>query len=134
LNEKIETTEAKAKAIKGLVDTLVTQAKSPNTRRLVSQFLTDKNLEERLVSDLAPRLSDRNSGYTSVVKLGLRPGDGAMVVQMSLLLSSELVAKKSETRKEAVKSVTNEVAVKSAKTEKVETAPRKRVVKAAKKS
>ncbi len=91
LNEKIETSEAKAKAIRGLVDKLITQAKSPNTRRLVSQFLTDQVVAEKLVSDIAPRLSDRVSGYTSIVKLGVRPGDGTMMVAMKLL-TTELTA------------------------------------------
>jgi large subunit ribosomal protein L17 len=91
LHESIDTTEAKAKAIKGLVDKLVTQAKSPNTRRLVSQFLVEKQVAERLIKDIAPRLKDRNSGYTSVVRLGKRLGDGTMMVQMSLLVSEKSV-------------------------------------------
>lgn len=86
LSEKIETTKAKAQAIKGLVDRLVTQAKTPTTRRLVSQFLTDKRVYNKLVDDLAPRMQTRNSGYTSIIKTGFRQGDGSMMVQMRLLL------------------------------------------------
>ena len=86
LSESIQTTEAKAKAVKGLVDKIITQAKSPTTRRLVSQFLIKKEVSEKLIKTLLPRLQGRNSGYTSVVKLGRRAGDGAMVVKMSLLL------------------------------------------------
>ena len=86
LHESINTTEAKAKAIKGLVDKLVTQAKTPTTRRLVSQFLVEKDVAEKLIKDIAPRLNNRDSGYTSVVKLGKRLGDGTMMVQMSLLV------------------------------------------------
>ncbi|MBI2021553.1 50S ribosomal protein L17 [Candidatus Daviesbacteria bacterium] len=88
LSESIKTTEPKAKAIKGLVDKIVNQAKSPQTRRLVSQFLTKKEVTDKLIKDLLPRLKSRTSGYTSVVKLGRRQGDGAMVVQMSLLVES----------------------------------------------
>jgi large subunit ribosomal protein L17 len=86
ISEKIQTTESKAKAIKGLVDKLINQAKSPNTRRLVSQFLVHKPAHDKLINDLLPRLQSRNSGYTTTVRLGRRLGDGAMVVQMSLLV------------------------------------------------
>ena len=85
INEKIVTSEAKAKSVKSLVDKLITQAKSPTTRRLVQQFLIDKTVAEKLVADLVPRLSDRVSGYTSLIKLGPRQGDGTKMVQMSLL-------------------------------------------------
>lgn len=98
--EKIETTEAKAKAVKGLVDKLINSAKTPNTRRLVSQFLIDKKAQEKLIKDLSPRLGSRNCGYTSVIKLGKRLGDRAMMVEMRLLteepkaqVSKELVKK-----------------------------------------
>ncbi|MBI2022296.1 50S ribosomal protein L17 [Candidatus Daviesbacteria bacterium] len=88
LSEKIQTTEAKAKAIKGLIDKLITQAKSPNTRRLVGQFLVSKQVQDKLIKDIAPRLKSRTSGYTSITKLGRRMGDGAMIVQMRLLVES----------------------------------------------
>ena len=100
LSESIQTTEAKAKAVKGLVDKIITQAKSPTTRRLVSQFLIKKEVSEKLIKTLLPRLQGRNSGYTSVVKLGRRAGDGAMVVKMSLLLDETKVAKESKVAKE----------------------------------
>lgn len=87
LSESIQTTEAKAKAVKGLVDKIINQAKDSSTRRLVSQFLVDKRIQDRLVKDLLPRLKERSSGYTTVVRLGPRPGDGAVMVKMSLLLS-----------------------------------------------
>lgn len=71
LHEKIHTTEAKAKAIKGLVDKLINQAKSSKG--------------EKLVSDIASRYNQRNSGYTSLIRVGQRKGDGAMMVRMSLM-------------------------------------------------
>lgn len=89
LSEKIHTTQAKAKAIKGLVDQIINQAKHKNTQKLVGQFLANKKVEERLFAEL-PRLQDRTSGYTSIVKLGRRLGDGAPLVQMSLLLGKEI--------------------------------------------
>lgn len=89
ISEKIHTTEAKAKAVKGLVDQIINQSKSKNTQRLVSQFLANKTVEEKLFKNLTPRLQNRTSGYTSIIKLGRRFGDGAPIVQMQLLLEQE---------------------------------------------
>ena len=88
IEEKIETTQAKAQAIKGLVDIIINQAKSPNTKRLVSQFLVNKKVEEKLEKDLLPKLKERTSGYTTVTKIGRRLGDGTMVVRMSLIMDA----------------------------------------------
>jgi large subunit ribosomal protein L17 len=109
LSESIQTTQAKAQAIKGMVDKIITQAKNPTSRRFVSQFLTDKRVTDKLINNLLPRLSTRNSGYTSVVKLGPRLGDGAMLVQMTLLA-------------EAPKTVTKPAKPSSALTEKAKKA------------
>ncbi len=89
LSESIQTTESKAKAVKGLVDKLINQAKDTSSQRLVSQFLTAKTTQDKLIKVLLPRLKDRTSGYTSTVRLGARQGDGAMMVKMSLLLSED---------------------------------------------
>lgn len=100
ISEGIQTTEAKAKAIKGLVDKTINQAKSPSTRRLLGQFLIDKSAQEKLIKELLPRLKDRNSGYTRLIKIGRRLGDGAMIVKMELILGEE---KKAEpVKKESV--------------------------------
>lgn len=85
VRESIETTQAKAKSIKGLVDKLINQAKLPSSRRLVSQFLTPE-IAEKLVKETLPGLSKRSSGYTSVVKMGRRVGDNTMLVRMKLLV------------------------------------------------
>ena len=100
LSESISTTKAKAKAISGLVDKLITQAKSPSTKRLVDQFITDKLVSKKLFDDIVPKLKSRNSGYTSIIKLGFRQGDGAMMVRMSLLLDKLSKEKKEEAKKE----------------------------------
>lgn len=91
LKEVIQTTEAKAKAIKGLVDKVINQAKNPKTKRLVNQFLSDKLTAKKLINEIAPRFKTRISGYTSTVKLGVRKGDGAMMVQISLVKDSVAV-------------------------------------------
>lgn len=95
LQGSIVTTESKAKAIKGLVDKIISQAKSKNTQRLVSQFLVSKNIQDKLFKEVVPGLKERNSGFTSVVKMGRRAGDNAMTVKMSLLtVESKVVAVK----------------------------------------
>ena len=86
---KITTTEAKAKAIKGLVDKIITQAKNKDTRMFVSEFLTQRQISDKLIKDIAPAVKGRNSGYTSIIKLGTRAGDNAMAVRMSLLMEEK---------------------------------------------
>lgn len=103
LSESIETTEAKAKAIKGLVDKIITQAKSPATRRLVSQFLVSKKTQEKLVNEILPRLSTRTSGYTSIVRMTKRLGDNALIVRMSLLLEEPKSSQKVKAQSSNVK-------------------------------
>ena len=98
LHGSIETTETKAKAIKGLVDRVITQAKSKNTRDLVSSYLTQKSVQEKLFKEVVPAVSKRNSGYTSVVKLGRRLGDNAMKVRMTILMEEKKEEKKETQR------------------------------------
>lgn len=84
---EIKTTEAKAKAIKGLVDKLITKAKSGSVhaRRLIGSFLNRRSIVNRLVDTVAPQLTKRTSGYTRIIKLGRRQGDRAMMVKMQLV-------------------------------------------------
>ena len=100
LNGSIQTTEAKSKAIKALTDKIINQAKGKNTKRLVEQFLTQRSIEEKLLQEVVPGLSGRNSGYTSIIKLGPRLGDGAMMVRMSLLMEEPKQEKKASKKKE----------------------------------
>ncbi|MBI4036396.1 50S ribosomal protein L17 [Candidatus Daviesbacteria bacterium] len=87
LHGSIKTTEAKVKAVKGLVDKIINQAKSQNSK--VQTFLTNKEVREKLLKEIIPTLKNRNSGYTSFVRLGPRKGDGAMMMRMSLLVNEE---------------------------------------------
>lgn len=96
LEESIKTTQPKAKAIKGLIDKIINQAKSETSKRLVSQFLIHKQVAEKLSKEILPRVKSRTSGYTSLVKIGPRLGDGAMIVKMSLILDSVKEVKKAE--------------------------------------
>lgn len=115
LQGSIVTTESKAKAIKGLVDKVISQAKSKNTQRLVAQFLVKKTTQEKLFKEVVPGLKDRNSGFTSLVKMGRRAGDNAMTVRMSLLTTETKPAAK-ETKEVKVETV--EEKVEAVKTEK----------------
>lgn len=102
IHGSIETTESKAKSVKALVDKIINQAKNKNTQRLVQSFLIQKPIQEKLIKEIGPALKDRTSGYTSIVRLGSRPGDGAMIVKMSLLgnISKGLPEKKEVVTKE----------------------------------
>lgn len=86
----IQTSEAKAKAIKGLVDKIINLAKDKQSQHRLQSFVTDKDIRERLVKEIVPRLGARTSGFTSMVKLGTRLGDQTMMVRMSLIGAEEL--------------------------------------------
>ncbi|MBE9507977.1 MAG: 50S ribosomal protein L17 [Chloroflexi bacterium] len=105
-HERIETTEAKAKAIRGQAEKLITLAKralaaegddpsrAVHARRLAAGRLnrwvtqsdgTVVDVLDKLFSDIAPRYADRPGGYTRVYKLGLRKGDAALMVLLELV-------------------------------------------------
>ncbi len=85
----IQTTQSKAKAVKGLVDKVVNLAKDKKTQPFLQQYITNKALRDRLIG-LTSSLKDRNSGYTTLVRLGTRLGDNAMMVRMSLINNESL--------------------------------------------
>ena len=86
-SEAIETTEAKAKAVRGLVDQLVTQARKGTLAsvRQVEKVIADKDLVHKLVSEIAPRFKSRPGGYTRLIKTGRRSGDNAPLVRMEFV-------------------------------------------------
>ncbi|MDD4873421.1 MAG: 50S ribosomal protein L17 [Dehalococcoidales bacterium] len=85
--EKIVTTEAKAKEIQGLAEKTITLGKRGGlaARRQMLTFVFDAKVVEKVISDIAPRFSQRQGGYTRIVKLGPRLGDGASMVQLELV-------------------------------------------------
>lgn len=91
LREKIKTTQAKAKAIKGEVDKLITKARKEKVlaRKLLSSHLTPKAID-KLLSEIAPRFKERHGGYTRIVKTGRRLSDGARMVLMEWTESAVL--------------------------------------------
>jgi large subunit ribosomal protein L17 len=85
--EKIVTTEAKAKEIRGLAEKMITLGKEGSlaSRRRALSFVTDKKLVDKIFSQLAPRYAERAGGYTRIVKLGRRAGDGARLAQVQMV-------------------------------------------------
>jgi large subunit ribosomal protein L17 len=83
---RIKTTAPKAKEIR-VVDKLITTAKKDDlaARRRAVRVLKDKTIVRRLFEDVAPDLDDRNSGYTRILRLGPRLGDGAETVYLELV-------------------------------------------------
>lgn len=83
----IQTTEAKAKATRQMAERLISLAKKGtlHARRLALQRLRQKRIVKILFEEVAPRYMDRNGGYTRVVKLGRRLGDGASMAVIELV-------------------------------------------------
>jgi large subunit ribosomal protein L17 len=90
--ERITTTVPKAKAARPLVEKMITLAKEDNlhTRRQAAAFLLKKEAVEKLFDKLGPRFNQREGGYTRIVRLGWRKGDGAETAKLELV-GSELV-------------------------------------------
>ncbi len=91
IHEKIETTIFKAKALVPFVEKLITKAKKDNlhSRRQVISSLQTVSSAHKLVDELVPKLSSRNSGYLRVVRTTLRRGDNAQMANISFILDTE---------------------------------------------
>lgn len=87
LHKRIETTVAKAKALRKYVEPLLTKAKNDSThsRRVVFSYLRDKEPVKELFNVVADKIADRPGGYTRIVKLGTRQGDAADICIMELV-------------------------------------------------
>ena len=86
-HEKIITTEAKAKEVRGLAEQMITLGKRGGLHayRQALSFIMDKKVAEKVFADLSPRYNERPGGYTRMVKLAPRLGDGAPMVQLELV-------------------------------------------------
>jgi large subunit ribosomal protein L17 len=107
--ERIITTGPKAKAIKPMVDKMITLAKKDtlHARRQAAAFLRTQDAVKKLFDKLGTRFGQRQGGYTRIVKLGFRKGDGAEQVILELV-GSELVkraADRAKRREERLKSM-----------------------------
>ena len=85
--DRIETTEAKAKELRGLADQMITLAKRGDLHasRQVLAYLMDEDVVKKLFDEIAPKYADRQGGYTRVIKLGLRKGDAAPLALIELV-------------------------------------------------
>ncbi len=114
-SEAIETTEAKAKAVKGLVENLVTKARRATLSDMhqIEEVIIDKDLVHKLVHDLAPRFKSRPGGYTRLIKIGNRVGDNAPMVRMEFVVGKTVVVADAPVAKE-VKTAAKRVTKKKA--------------------
>jgi large subunit ribosomal protein L17 len=87
MNKRIKTTTAKAKALRGFIEPILTTSKedTTNSRRLVFNYLQDKHAVTELFREVSPKIADRQGGYTRILKLGTRLGDAAEVCYIELV-------------------------------------------------
>ena len=90
VHERIQTTEAKAKALRPYAERLITKAKKGTVhhRRQVLSDIENRAVVHKLFADIGPRFADRNGGYTRILKLGQRSGDGAPMALIELVEGS----------------------------------------------
>ena len=87
LYENVNTTLAKAKAVRPVVERLISKGKAKTlaSRREIAKVLTVESAVNKVLEELAPRYATRQGGYTRLIKLGYRKGDGADIVQIQLV-------------------------------------------------
>lgn len=90
-HERIETTEAKAKAVRGKAEKLISIAKRGDihSRRLIQRQILDNKISKKLFEEIAPRFKERPGGYTRIYKLGPRLGDAAPMAILELVEREE---------------------------------------------
>ena len=100
--ERIQTTIRRAKAARPLAERMITLGKrdSLHTRRQAAAFLLTPGATQKLFKDLAPRFADRPGGYTRIIRVGWRIGDGAELAILEFI-GSELKKKDKKTKKAA---------------------------------
>ena len=99
-HKRIQTTLAKAKALRKYVEPLITKAKydSTHARRMVFSYLQDKEAVKELFITVADKVGDRPGGYTRIIKLGPRLGDGAETAMIELVdFNENLLAEQQKT-------------------------------------
>ncbi|HKK62895.1 MAG TPA: 50S ribosomal protein L17, partial [Bacteroidales bacterium] len=102
VHKRIQTTTAKAKALKIYIEPLITKAKDDTThsRRQVFSYLKDKEATAELFREVAVKIAERPGGYTRIIKLGNRQGDNADMCIMELVDYNEnLLAEKASEKK-----------------------------------
>jgi large subunit ribosomal protein L17 len=106
MHKRITTTLAKAKALKKYAEPLITRCKedTTNSRRVVFSYLQNKYAVTELFKEIAPKVGDRPGGYTRIIKLGARKGDGADMAFIELVDFDENMAKAPKAAKNARRS------------------------------
>ena len=111
LHKRIETTVAKAKALKGYVEPLITKSKEDTThsRRVVFSSLQDKYAVTELFKEISQKIADRPGGYTRIIKTGNRLGDNAAMCFIELVdydenMMKDVTKKTAKTRRSRKKS------------------------------
>ena len=91
----IKTTDSKAKALRPVVDRLITNAKKDTlaSKRQVARTIHIKEIFKKFYDEIVPQFNDRDSGYVKVMKLGVRRGDGAPISVVELLIKKPKSAK-----------------------------------------
>ena len=102
-HKRINTTLAKAKALRKYVEPLITKSKEDTThnRRIVFKYLRDKDASSVLFRDVAPKINNRPGGYTRIIKLNNRLGDNAEMAMIELVDFNELFTKNQTTKKKS---------------------------------
>lgn len=97
-HEKVETTEAKAKEIRGIADRMITLGKKGDlhSKRLALSYIKSRDVVAKLFDTLAPRAATRNGGYTRIVKTRIRYGDSAPMAVIELMDREAAPAEKKE--------------------------------------
>lgn len=85
--EKVVTTETRAKELKSLAEKMITLGKRGDlhARRQALAYLLDEDVVTKLFNEIGPRYKDKNGGYTRIIKTGFRQGDAAPMVRIELV-------------------------------------------------
>lgn len=96
IHGEIKTTESKAKAVRRLIEKLITKGKKQtlNSRRLIASFLQNNKAVNKIVDELSPLFKKRPGGFTRIVRLGKRKGDDSMMVKLELVEKPPVKEKK----------------------------------------
>ena len=119
MKESINTTETRAKEVRKSFDKMVTYAKEGSlvSRRKILAFLQNDNVATKKAFELAERFKTRNGGYTTMLKLGERRGDDALMVILKLVEEKEAKVEKEPAKKEKEEKVSKPRTRKTKKTE-----------------
>ncbi|MFT6726515.1 MAG: large subunit ribosomal protein L17 [Flavobacteriales bacterium] len=100
-HKRITTTVAKAKALRMFVEPIINRSKTDSThsRRMVFRSLRDKYAVQELFRNVGPKVSDREGGYTRIIKTGFRPGDAADMCMIELVDFNEIYGTDTATKK-----------------------------------